>query len=399
LNSTSVSDRRLEMQLYATLGMSLNYTTGPVRETAAAWTNTLIIAKSLDDTEYQLRALRGLWAHHMNACEYRRALALANEFRALAATSADPTSLDFGDRMAALILHYMGDQSSARNLLAPCLARAAASIRHSQTTRFLLDRDVTVQALLSRLLWLQGFSDQASCAARSAVDRAMTIGHALSLCHALAQAMCPVAIYTGDLECAERSVAMLLDNARERGLAGWIARGHCFLGIVMITREDFASGLPLLRGALAELRERGASPSYPSFLAILAGGLGRAAQVIEGLATIDRALMLSKDHEEHWCLPEVLRIRGELTMLEDAADSYAVAERHFLESLSWANRQQALTWELRTATSLTRLWQRQRRVAEARELLGSGYDRFTEGVATADLKEAENLLEQLALAD
>ena len=128
LNSIVVSDRRLEMQLHATLGMSLNYTTGPVRETAAAWTNTLIIAKSLDDTEYQLRALRGLWAHHMNGCDYRRSLALANEFRGLAATLADPTSLDFGDRMAALILHYMGDQNSARNHLAPCLARAAAPI-------------------------------------------------------------------------------------------------------------------------------------------------------------------------------------------------------------------------------------------------------------------------------
>jgi predicted ATPase/DNA-binding winged helix-turn-helix (wHTH) protein len=399
LNSIAANDRRLEMQLYATLGMSLNYTTGPVRETAAAWTKTLMIAKSLGDTEYQLRALRGLWAHHMNGCEYRRALSLANEFRGLAATLADPTSLDFGDRMAALILHYMGDQNSARSHLAPCLARAAASIRHSQTTRFLLDRDVTVQALWSRILWLQGFSDQASRAARLAVDRAMEIGHALSLCHALAQAMCPVAIYTGDLDCAEGSVTMLLDNARERGLAGWIARGHCFLGIVMLTREDFAGGLPLLRDALAELRERGASPSYPSFLAILAGALGRAAQVVEGLATIDRALILSKDHEEHWCLPEVLRIRGELTILEDAADAHAVAERHFLESLSWANRQQALAWELRTATSLARLWRRQRRVGEARELLGPVYDRFTEGFGTADLQRAKNLLEQLALAD
>jgi len=395
LTSIAGRDPRLEMQLHAALGMSLNYTTGPVSETAAACTNTLIIAKSLNDTEYQLRALRGLWAHHMNAGEYRRALALALEFRDLAATLADPASLDFGDRMAALILHYMGDQKSARAHFEHCLARPVAPAGHSQTARFLLDRDVAVQALLSRILWLQGYPDQAARAARIAVSRALTIDHALSLCHALAQAMCPVALFTGDLECAEGSVAMLLDNARERGLAGWIARGRCFRGMVMITREDFAGGLPLLRDALAELRESGATPSYPSFLAILAGGSGRAGQVTEGLAAIDQALMLSTRHEEHWCLAELLRIKGELAILEGTTAA-AVAEGHFLESLDCASRQRALSWELRTATSLAQLWRDQHRVAEARELLGSVYHRFRQGFETADLQKAKGLLAQLS---
>jgi hypothetical protein len=175
LNLIADHHPRHEMQLHAALGMSLNYTTGPVFETAAAWTITLRIAKSLDDTEYQLRALRGLWAHHLNAGEYRRALALAQEFRGLAATSADPASLDFGDRMTALMLHYLGDQDSARGHLEHCLARPVARVRHLQTSRFLLDRDVTVQALSSRILWLQGFSDQATRAARLAVDRALAI--------------------------------------------------------------------------------------------------------------------------------------------------------------------------------------------------------------------------------
>jgi predicted ATPase/DNA-binding winged helix-turn-helix (wHTH) protein len=392
-NWIAVNDPRLEMQLYAALGMSLNYTTGPVFETATAWTNTLIISKGLDDTEYQLRALRGLWAHHMNGGEYRRALTFAYEYRNLASTSADPASLDFGNRMAALILHYLGDQERASGHLAPCLTRPVDPVRHSQSARFLLDRDVTVQALFSRILWLQGFSDQAARVARLAVDRALAIEHVLSLCHALAQASCPVSLHTGDLATAEDSVAMLLNNAKERGLAGWIARGHCFLGMVMIAREDFAAGLPLLRNALAQLRESGAAPSHPAFLAVIAEGLGRTGQVTEGLATIDQALTLSMDHEEHWCLPEVLRIKGELAIL--AADG--AAERYFQESLAWAGRQQALSWELRTATSLAQLCRDQQRIAEAREVLGSVYGRFSEGFETADLQKAKVLLEQLTL--
>ena len=208
LNSGADGDPQCEMQLHAALGMSLNYTTGPVSTTGAAWTRTLDIAKSLDNTEYQLRAFRGLWAHHMNAAEYRRALGFAQEFRGLAAVSADPTDLVFGDRMAALMLHYLGDQEGARRYLQH--GRVSAAVRQSPTSRFLLDRDVTVQALLARILWLQGFPDEAAHTARSGVDRALAIGHARSLCHALGQAACPVAHFIGDLAWVEDSVAILL---------------------------------------------------------------------------------------------------------------------------------------------------------------------------------------------
>jgi len=188
---------------------------------------------------------------------------------------------------------------------------------------------------------------------------------------------------------------MLIDNARARGLAGWIARGNCLFGMVMIAREDFAAGLPLLRDSLAELLEKGAAPSYPAFLAILAGGLARAGQGAEGLVAIDQALTLSRGHEEYWCLPELLRVKGELTIMEGAGDIAAAAEENFLHALDWARRQRALAWELRVATSLARLWRDQRRVVEARELLASVSVRFTEGFTTADLQQAKNLLEQL----
>ena len=68
------------------------------------------------------------------------------------------------------------------------------------------------------------------------------------------------------------------------------------------------------------------------------------------------------------------------------------AEEHFLRSRDWARRQGALSWELRTSTSLARLQHGQGRVAEARSLLQSVYDRFSEGFETADLKAAKAYL-------
>ena len=45
--------------------------------------------------------------------------------------------------------------------------------------------------------------------------------------------------------------------------------------------------------------------------------------------------------------------------------------------------------------SLSRLWQRQGKHAEARELLAPVYGWFTEGFDTADLQEAKALLDAL----
>jgi non-specific serine/threonine protein kinase len=71
------------------------------------------------------------------------------------------------------------------------------------------------------------------------------------------------------------------------------------------------------------------------------------------LVEIEEALRRVEQTEYLWYMPEVLRIKGELLAKHDAADP-ATVEDHFLQSLDWDRRQQALTSELRTATSLAR---------------------------------------------
>jgi predicted ATPase len=92
---------------------------------------------------------------------------------------------------------------------------------------------------------------------------------------------------------------------------------------------------------------------------------------------------------------ELLRIKGELVLSEGGPDAAAAAENHFSRALDWARRQGALSWELRAATSLARLWRDQNRAKAAREILAPVYDRFTEGFETTDLKAAKLLLDEL----
>src|SRR5262245_7367165 len=97
--------------------------------------------------------------------------------------------------------------------------------------------------------------------------------------------------------------------------------------------------------------------------------------------------------ERRWEV-ELCRLKGEL-LLACSAEHATEAETCFLQALDIARRQQAKSWELRTAMSLARLWQQQGKHAAAHELLAPIYDWFTEGFDTPDLQEAKALLEEL----
>jgi predicted ATPase len=100
---------------------------------------------------------------------------------------------------------------------------------------------------------------------------------------------------------------------------------------------------------------------------------------------------------------ELHRLRGEFLLARQGTRQPVAgtwphgeeAEACFQRALTIARRQQAKSFELRAAMSLSRLWQQGKRAA-ARHLLAEVYAWFTEGFDTADLQEARALLQALA---
>jgi predicted ATPase len=135
---------------------------------------------------------------------------------------------------------------------------------------------------------------------------------------------------------------------------------------------------------------------YNHLRGALAEALGRAGEVAAGQAMIDAALAHGEAHREGWCLPELLRIKGELLLMEGGESAISAAEQHLVRAIRLARRHEALSWELRAATSLARLRSHQQRRENARDLLGAVYGRFSEGFANADLRGASRLLDALA---
>jgi tetratricopeptide (TPR) repeat protein len=384
----------------------LMYTHGPkdaARGAGAAWTRAFEIAESLDDAEYRLTSIWGLWIVHFTSSRHRMALELAERFCALAANLPDPKYRMVGERMMAISQHYLGDLPGARRRLDRTLGEYVTPNHTSPLLRFQYPLHVAAPVLLAWILWLQGFPDQAMRAAENSLEEARGANHVLSLCYVLSQA-CPIALLVGDLATAESYLRMLVDQSARYSLPFWAALGRSNQGVLLIKRGELEAGLPLLRAGDFELGKGRVPwstlwirPSGRSITFCTATGLalGRTGQIGDGLSMVEAAIDHCERTEERWIFAELLRVKGELLLLQGGSSAAATAEDHFRQALDWARRQGALSWELRAGTSLAQLLRDQGRPADAMALLQPVYDRFTEGFDTVDLQAAKALIDAL----
>jgi len=391
LPSEADRDTRQEMKLQAALGGSLVCTRSPTEpETGAAWTKALEIAEGLDDADYRLRSLWGLWYFHISNSRPR----VAETFCALATNRPDPNDGLIGDRMIGVTQHTLADLPSGRCHLERVVAGYVASdSRHIICLQ--PDPLTTARVFLARILWLQGFPEAAMREAENSIADARAASDVVSLCHALALAAGPIALWTGDLASAENHIGMLLDHSTRHSLAYWHALGSSHQGVIVIRRGDVARGLRLLRGGFDELGEANTAFRLLTFLSEKAEALGRGGQIADGLLTIDEAIARSERTEERWPIAEFLRIKGELILLQAGPGAAPAAKNLFRQALDWASRQGTLSWELRAAMSLARLLRDRGSLVDAKALLQPVYHRFTEGFDTADLRTAKAFLDAL----
>jgi len=380
---------REAMRLHAALGTS----TAEAPEMRAAFTKALEIAEGLGDTEYQLRALGGLFFFHTASGRHRAALPFAQRFHDLATTGSDLSAQLFGEHIMGLAKHFLGDQSGARRHLGRVLTHYAATDHGRDVIRFQIDVKASTLAFLARVLWLQGFSDQAVRSAELSIEEALETGHALSLCYALALAACPIALWVGNLARAAHYAGMLLDESTKHSLPLWSELGARFKRAVVLRGGGSVTGSRLLQADQDEIAEPNVSFQSFTGLTELAEALAQAGRVAEGLAVVEAGL---EQPEGGWRTLELLRLKGELFLWQNNCGVTETAEDLFRQSLDGARRQEALSCELRAATSLARLLRDQGQSADALACLQPIFDRFTEGFGTADLIAAKQLLGDLA---
>ncbi|CAM3203644.1 transcriptional regulator [Pseudomonas floridensis] len=360
----------LDLKKFLTLaqGNFSYHTVGGKPETVSAFSTAQRLAEQSGDLSGQLQAISGLVAVNLCNGDYLPTLEQSRQFYRLGLDANEALRLS-AQRLRALALHYNGDQRQARRDAEQVIQRMAQSGHLNRFTKgFGIQYDLSVASLtlLARILWLQGLPEQASLTASQALDVALQINHGASICYSLAVAGCPIAFHTGDRQAASHRVKLL----REQGQKHSVLLFHRWANLYQTLLDDAPPAIDQPQGT----------------------GLIRDIMVTLGAGPVDSALAgQAQAGLTGWCTAELLRCRAEAVQVHDEAE----AEALLLQALEVARAQHALAWELRSATSLAGLWQRQAKAQQARVLLAPVYARFSEGFATPDLLAARALLDHL----
>jgi hypothetical protein len=175
----------------------------------------------------------------------------------------------------------------------------------------------------------------------------------------------------------------------------WAILAPMSYGHALVHEGRATEGILLLQAGIAGWEEGGGKLVCPYLKSVVAQGMAHLGDVDDALRLIDEQIAQIErpgwGERAHYA--EILRLKGWMLSLKGDPEG---AERNYLASLEWARHQQAKSWELRTSTSLARLWQGEGKCTIAYELLSPVYAWFTEGFDTKDLIEAKTLLGELA---
>jgi predicted ATPase len=299
-----------------------------------------------------------------------------------------------GHRALGTTLYNLGTLAEAHTHFTQGLALYDLQQHRASTFLYGEDSGVMCQSFAARALWHLGYPDQALAQSHEAVTLAQQIVHPFSLGFALVFATM-VHQYRRDARAVHRCAEATLSLAMAQGFPLWRAQGAIYRGWTLAQQAGHAqAGIEQLHQGLSAFRATGAEINRSYFLGMLAEAHGNMGQPEAGLAALTEALALVDTTGERWYAPELHRLKGAL-LLQLSSDNKAEAEACFQQSIRIAQSQQARSLELRAATSLARLWQRQGKRQEAYDLLAPVYHWFTEGFDTLDLQEAKALLEEL----
>ena len=195
--------------------------------------------------------------------------------------------------------------------------------------------------------------------------------------------------------CTQEHAAAAIILAQEQGFPYYTAIGSILHGWARAHQGQAQEGIAQIEQGLIAYRATGAEILRPYFLGLIAEAQGTLGEPEKGLTVLTEALSLASTTGARWYEAECYRLKGTL-LLQLPSDNHAEAEACFHHALDIARSQQAKSFELRTATSLARLWQQQNKRQEAYELLAPVYAWFTEGFETADVQDAKALLDELA---
>ncbi|WP_426231702.1 ATP-binding protein [Pararhizobium sp. DWP3-4] len=380
-----------ELALRKVLSIASMYTLGNTPEVRTEIERGLELADAQGDSEHQLHFLAGLNLFLVRRGNFRVALTVAERY-ADVAKDVGPAGEVCAEWMLGQTYHMLGNQAEARRRIERGFALQAASPA-VHVNYFAYDHRVRAEVALARTLWLAGLPDQAVDAARVALDQIDRCDHPVTRCVSLLWATY-VFLWCGAFDVAANVLGRATDHAKRHALPVYQDVAAAMRGELMVLSGAVEDGIDFLQSSIPSMIADDHHVVVSAASRAWAEGLVRCGRHEEAKPLIARAVERAQAFGGTFDLPELLRVQG-VVLLADPAMEPTLPEAALIHSLELARSQAARGWELRTATTLARMWSEQGEVDKARSLLLPIQRRFTEGFGSQDLRTATALLESL----
>ena len=361
------------------------------KEMVDGWMKILELAEALNDVALQRSGHMILWTRAIRETWYEEALSEAERFSKASDRIMDPGFRATSEWVLGHTKHHLGRQKEVQPHFDASLACDSEEARLAFVKSGGIDRRSDLSSIMANTLWLRGFPDQAAIWGERSIAEARALKLEMSVGVAMIWIGLNKYLSEPDTGAVERDMVELLEHARTFPADSEAGFALSILGLCQARRGEFDVGRQSMREGLRHFADAHVESFSPLVLghfceiALVAKRLGDAVDLMSELNARDR-------NREHFCTPEILRVRARLALAQGADKK---GESLFHEAMTMAKRQGALSWELKTATSTAQFLISQNRASEALETLQAVYEQFTEGFDTADLCAARDTLSKL----
>ena len=396
-----------EIRMLLELGVALIFLKGEsAPEVEDVYNRAWELWQQLGASLWSFGPLMGRFGVASSRGDLATARALSDQMMAIAQHGQQPAQLMWAECFLGVSLYWSGEVALARVHIehAICLC---GDVRSDPC----IDPKVSLLAFAANISWYLGYPDQArQWRYEAQIQAEMAPPYSLSV--ALS---CELF-----LDCLSRDIFQLQEKAErliqlseEYGFGQRRALGVVSRGWARTWQEAGEAGLAEMQDGLATYQATGTGLGLPMLFSLFAEQYLRAGQAEKGLHVLDQALLIMQRNGEWLYASSLLCLKGQLLLIpregKKKSKAYpepsqrakgktgrsAEAEACLWEAITVARRQQTKMFELRASIQLSRLWQSQGKTREARNMLATIYNWFTEGFETPDLQEAKTLLAAL----
>jgi predicted ATPase len=387
------------LRLQTSLGNALISAKGyPAPETRAAFARARELASRAEDASDRFSAYYGLWVGHLTRCEPVPMREIAELFLREATARPDCPEALIAHRVSGVTCFYFGDYAAAHQHYQKTVELYDPARHGDFANRFGWNPRAAAEIFDAIALWVLGRVDEAVPLTDRALADAESASHAPTLGNVLELAA-RLGLLRYNPEAVATCAQALADIVSRYDLpAHWPGYAAFFQGWTRWWRGEVEAGLAEMRRGIGISREQRHVWLLAAAEAALAEAEARAGEADARLWRLDDALAELEHTEHRWYEAEMHRIRGEILLKRDPADT-AAAEQSLQAAIAIAQSQQARSFELRAALSLARLYRAANRDADAHAVLAPAVEGFPPTQQFPELAEAQALLSALSESD